>query len=285
MIQETLDMLAPIGITSLLVFVAYEFINGKYKDGKKTKQDWQMAGICLAALAFVQRPLLAFLVFGFMTALFPSTQGAFQWIDQEYFWPGLLVFILVDELFHGGTHFISHRPSFKNKVLVKVQNFIKAAHRPHHFSGGNDGKGQLNVTQTYVEGWGWALILPNYIIGLAVLYMGMYQIFLVGTALKGLWALHNHCNWNYDLWLLNHKNIFVRKSMYALCHVITFPTQHHQHHSRGKNSAKNMQNLLAVYDWLLWGTLVIEKTKPDIYGWRQNEIEEKSVMRRFLQIT
>ena len=125
MIQQTLDMLAPIGLSALIVFLTYEFLAGKYRDGKKTKQDWQMAGICLAALAFVQRPLLGFIVFGIMAVSFPESQGAFQWIDQQFFWWGLLSFIAMDELLHGATHYLSHRRSFKHKALMRIQNFIK----------------------------------------------------------------------------------------------------------------------------------------------------------------
>ena len=282
MLQDTLDMLAPIGILSLGFFSLYEWVNGKYKNGKKTKEDWKMAGICLAALVFVQRPLLMLVVFWLMSVLFPEGQGVYHWIDVEYFGIGVVLFIVVDEFFHGGAHLFSHSSRPKNKVLRSIQSFVKAAHRPHHFSGGNDNKGELNVTQTYVEGWGWAFILPNYIIGLMVLYLGMYKIFLVGTAIKSLWALHNHCNWNYDLYLLNHRNVVVRKVMYGICHVFTFPTMHQQHHSRGKNSAKNMQNMLSIFDWLLWKTLVIENKRPEIFGWRQNEVEERSVLYRFL---
>ena len=69
--------------------------------------------------------------------------------------------------------------------------------------------------------------------------------------------------------------------MYGLCHVLTFPTQHHQHHSRSKNSAKNMQNFFAIYDWLFWKTLVIEKERPQIYGWRQAPEEARSALFRY----
>ena len=34
-----------------------------------------------------------------------------------------------------------------------------------------------------------------------------------------------------NLYLLNHPNPLVRRTMYALCHVFTFPNQHHQHHA------------------------------------------------------
>ena len=281
MMEETLDLLAPIGITTVAVFCLYEWLQGKYRNGKKSREDWYMAGICLAALALVQRPLLMFLVFGFMGWLFPQGMGALNWVDQQYLVPGVLLFIAGDEFFHGWAHHFAHARRPKSKLARRIQSFYKAAHRPHHFSGGNDNRGELNVTQTYVEGWGWALFLPNYALGLVVLYLGMYKIFLIGTVIKSVWALHNHCNWNYDLYLLNHPNPVVRRTMNALCHVLTFPTMHQQHHSRGKNSAKNMQNMLAVYDWLIWKTLVIEKQRPAVYGWRQSEKEERNVWYRF----
>jgi hypothetical protein len=109
-------------------------------------------------------------------------------------------------------------------------------------------------------------------------------VFLIGTVFKGLWAAHNHVNWNYDLYFLNHPWPWVRKTMRGLCHIITFPTQHHHHHARGKNSAKNMCNLLALYDWLLFGTLAIETEKPSQYGWKQSPKEEHSIWYRYFAI-
>lgn len=281
MIQKTLDLMAPIGISAVLLFILYECFTGKYRDGRKTREDWLMAGICLAALAFIQRPLLVLLIFGFMAWLFPGAMGTFNWIDQNHLILGIILFIMVDELLHGGMHNFAHSGKSKYPLIRRLQSFYKSSHRPHHFCGGNDERGELNVTQTYVEGWAWALFLPNYTFGLIVLYLGLYKIFLIGTAIKSIWALHNHCNWNYDLYLLNHPNRWIRNGMYALCHLITFPTMHHQHHSRGRNSARNMQNMLAIYDWLLWRTLVIEREKPAVYGWRQSKIEEKNVLYRF----
>lgn len=111
-------------------------------------------------------------------------------------------------------------------------------------------------------------------------YLGLTEVFLVGTIFKGLWAAHNHVNWNYDLYFLNYRWAWVRKSMYGLCHVFTFPTQHHHHHAQGKNSGSNLCNLLAIYDWLIFGGLVIEK-KPDVYGWKQSPEEEHSIWYRF----
>ncbi|MEM9729707.1 MAG: sterol desaturase [Myxococcota bacterium] len=260
--------------------IAYEWLNGKYEDGKKTKEDWLMGGLCISVLAAVQRPLLMGLVFFSMAALFPAFGGALHFIDTDYFWWGLLGFILIDEFLHGAAHKFAHMPKVKNKGLAKVQEFYRKAHRPHHLVGGNDGAGELSATHTFVEGWAWWLFLPNYTFGFIALYTGLYEIFLWGTLIKSAWGVHVHTNWNYDLYLLNHPNRFVRKGMYALCHVITFPTMHQHHHSRGKNSAKNMQNLLALYDWLFWG-LVIETERPKTFGWRQRKAEEHDVIHRF----
>ena len=61
----------------------------------------------------------------------------------------------------------------------------------------------------------------------------------------------------------------------------TPPTQHHHHHARGKNSAKNVCGSLALYDWLVFGTLAIETERPAVYGWRQSEREQKSALYRY----
>lgn len=265
----------------LVTFLLFEFLSGRLRNGKKSREDWYMSGICMAALTLVQRPLLMATIFLLLGFAFPAQFGALNWINQEYFWTCLIVFLMVDELLHGGAHKFSHSKAPKNKVLQKIQAFMKISHRPHHMNGNNDKRGEINVTHTYVEHWAWLLILPNYWFGMATLYFGFYEAFFWGTMIKSVWALHVHTNWNYDLYLLNHSNPIIRKGMYALCHVITFPTMHHQHHSRSKNSAKNMQNFLALWDWLLWDTLVIEKERPEVYGWRQSEREERDVWYRF----
>ena len=90
---------------------------------------------------------------------------------------------------------------------------------------------------------------------------------------------HVHTNWSYDLYFLNHPKPWVRRTMRALCHVFTFPNQHHQHHSRTRNSARNMQNFLALYDWLLWKTLVIETKRPAVYGWKQQPHDARPLVR------
>ncbi len=270
-------------ISCLAFFLLYEWLAGRNKDGKKTKEDWAMAGLSLGFLAAVQRPLLTLFIFFAMTALFPTYAGEFRWLEVEYFWPGIVIYFLIDEYLHGRAHLFTHSGKTKYKWLNKIQSFYKLAHRPHHQNGGNDGKGELTVTHTYVEHWGWWLALPNYWFGLICLYLGFYELFFYGTVFKAIWGMHVHVNWgkSYDLYLLNHKNPIISKTMYALCHVFTFPNMHHQHHSRSKNSAKNMCNVISIYDWLLWDSLVIEKERPKIYGWRQTDKEEFSPLYRY----
>jgi hypothetical protein len=140
----------------------------------------------------------------------------------------------------GGAHWFSHARRMTWKPLLYLQQLFKIGHRPHHFIGTNDGKGEISVTQTSVEHSLFWFIMPNFLFQFICLYLGLTEIFLFGTAFKGLWAAHNHVNWNYDLYFLNHRRAWVRKTMYVLCHVLTFPTQHHHHHARGKNSAKSI---------------------------------------------
>ncbi len=116
---------------------------------------------------------------------------------------------------------------------------------------------------------------------MAAVYVGMVDTWFWATVLKNLWGVHVHTNWSWDLYLLNHPNRFVRNAMWGLCHVLTLPNHHHHHHARSGNSAKNMQNVLAVYDWLLWDTLVIEKQRPEVYGWKQRPEDEHVLWRYF----
>jgi len=265
----------------MLFCIGFEWLTGKYREGRRTAKDWQMAGLCTAAMFAVQRPLLIAAIFFLLSGLFPQYRDALNWIDQEYFWSGLIAYILIEEYLHGLGHWFSHSRRPKYKWLQPVQAFYRLAHRPHHLVGSNDGKGQLGVTQTFIEGWGWFFILPSFWFQFSALYFGLYEIFIWGTLFKGLWALHVHTNWHYDLYLLNHPNPWIRKFTYGLSHIVTLPTTHHHHHARGKNSAKNMHNLLAIYDWLIYDSLVIETEAPKQYGWKQSEKEERSILYRF----
>lgn len=278
------DLLKVVVVVFIVLAALWEVASGRTKEGKKTKKDWQMAFLATLMMGIVQRPLLLIGISFILMTLFPSSAGSLAWLEQEYFWWTLIIFFCVEEFLHGSAHLFAHARRPKNKALQWVQAFFKMNHRPHHLSGGLDGKGQLSVTQTFINGWAWWFILPNYWFQLIALYLGLTEVFLVATVFKGLWAAHTHVNWNYDLYFLNHKNKWVRTIMWGLCHVLTFPTQHHQHHSRGKNSAKNVTSTLAIYDWLVFKTLAIETSKPEMYGWRQSEEEAKSVFKRYFNI-
>ncbi len=238
----------------IVFYIFYEWAKGALKDGKKNAKDWQMLAIAVS------------LIFGSFTlcmALIPNHLGALAWLEDEYFFSCIIGFVLIDELLHGWVHNFAHERT------------------PSNLHGGADNRGELGVSQTIVVGWGWAITLPNYWFGYICLYLGLVEAWAIGTAIKSLWGIHTHANLDYDLKLLNHKNPLIAKTMYALCHVLTFPTQHHQHHSRSRNSACNMQNMLAVYDWLLWKKLAIEFERPKIYGWRKNDKEENNSLYRY----
>ncbi|AZT82365.1 sterol desaturase [Marinobacter sp. NP-4(2019)] len=269
-------------VTSFIVLTAlWEVVSGRTREGRKSKQDWRMAFLATFMMVAVQRPLVLLVLTLVLSTLIPGSAGSLAWLEQAYFWPTLIVFFCVEEFIHGSFHLFAHRRRPNNRVLQWIQAFYKMSHRPHHMSGGLDNKGQLSVTQTFVNGWAWWLIMPNYTFQLLCLYLGLVDVFLIATAFKGLWAAHTHVNWNYDLYFHNHRWAWVRKTMWALAHILVFPTQHHHHHARGPNSAKNVTSTLAIYDWLVFGTLAIETSKPKVYGWRQKEQEANSVLKRY----
>ncbi|MCG8672488.1 MAG: sterol desaturase [Pseudomonadales bacterium] len=286
-IMESISIHSANQVMSALLFslmlglLCYEFFSGRLSGGRRTLMDWKMSGISFAMVGLVQRPLVFGACYLLLAMLLPNGLGGVREFSQEYFWWCLLGFLAIDEFLHGGTHYFSHMKSPKNKSLAAIQRFIKRAHRPHHLHGGVDSKGEISAAHAPVQHWAFLFILPNYWFGALVLYMGFVEVFFVGTFIKTAWVFHVHTNWNYDLYFLNHKNKYVRKAMYGLCHIFTFPTQHHQHHSRSKNSAKNMQNFFAIYDWLFWNTLVIENERPKIYGWRQAPAESESALFRY----
>ena len=264
-----------------LLCVLYEYFTGNFRKGTFSPTDYKMIAICSVGISLVQRPLVAAFIFLLAGWLMAPYQGVLAAIEHEYFWWALLGFILLEEYFHGLGHWFAHSRSPKLKLLRPVQKIFKTAHRPHHLIGNDDDKAQMTVGQTFVEGWTYWFVMPNIWFSFIALYLGLTEVFLYGMIFKGVWALHVHTNWHYDLYFLNHKNALVRKIAFGLAHIFTFPTTHHHHHSRGKNSAKNLHNFLALYDWLFYGTLSIERSEPERYGWRQYEREKGSALYRF----
>tara|TARA_R110002073_G_scaffold84612_5_gene201766 strand:+ start:29572 stop:30441 length:870 start_codon:yes stop_codon:yes gene_type:complete len=278
--MNTNDMVAASVLAFVLLAAFLEWLSGRSGNGARTGGDWKIAGLTTVMMVVVQRPLVLLIIGLSLAAVFPTSAGSLSWLEQSYFWPTLIAFFCLEELIHGAGHYFAHSRRPKMKWAQTLQAFYKLSHRPHHISG-DDERGQISVTQTFTNGWLWWFIMPNYWFQLSCLYLGLTEVFLWGTVAKGLWSAHTHCNWNYDLYFHNHKWAWVRKTMWGLAHIITFPTQHHHHHARGKNSAKNVCGSLAIYDWLIFDTLAIETSRPEVYGWRQSEREQKSVFHRY----
>lgn len=264
-----------------VLFIIYEWVTGNYKKGTLSKTDYKMFALCAGAIALVQRPLVMLLVFTLAGLVLAPYQGALAFLDEGYFWPTLLAFILLEEFFHGLGHWFAHSRTPKTAPMRVLHKLFRTAHRPHHLIGNDDDNARLAVGQNFVEGWMYWFVMPNIWFSFVALYLGLTEVFMYGMIFKGVWTLHVHTNWQYDLYFLNHKRPIVRKIAYALAHVFTFPNQHHHHHARGRNSGKNLQNVLSLYDWLFWGTRVIELEAPKRYGWRQTEEEKKSALYRF----
>lgn len=264
-----------------LLCIVYEWMSGNYSGGKLSRVDYKMAAISSVVVAVIQRPLVMTIVFFVAGLIILPYKGALGFLEEDYFWPMLLVYILLEEYLHGVGHWFAHTRTPKRKWLRPLHKIFRTAHRPHHLIGNDDDKAQISVGQTFVEGWLYWLVMPNIWFSMIGLYLGLLEVVAVGVVIKGVWSIHVHVNWKYDLYFLNHPNRFIRKAMYGLAHVFTFPNQHHQHHARGKNSAKNMHNFLAFYDWLIYDTLVIESSTPKQYGWKQTEEEKASALYRF----
>jgi hypothetical protein len=263
------------------ICVCYEWLTGAFRKGALSNTDYKMAAICGVGISLVQRPLVMALVFAVCGFLLAPYQGALSALQDQHFWLCLLGFVLLEEYFHGLGHWFAHSRTPKRAWLRPIHKIFRTAHRPHHLIGNNDDKAQMFVGQTFVEGWTYWFVMPNIWFSFIALYLGLTEVFVVGMILKGVWALHVHTGWNYDLYFLNHPNVLVRKFAYGLAHIFVFPTTHHHHHSRGPNSAKNLHNFLAIYDWLIYGTLKIEKEAPKRLGWRQNDKEKDSALYRF----
>ncbi|MGB1060487.1 MAG: hypothetical protein ACPGZU_10185, partial [Ketobacter sp.] len=53
-----------LSVAIIMLLVLYEWVTGKYREGRKTKQDWQMFALSSGVLAVIERPLLLFCCFG-----------------------------------------------------------------------------------------------------------------------------------------------------------------------------------------------------------------------------
>lgn len=264
-----------------MLCVIYEWITGNYKKGILSSTDVKMMAICSVGISLIQRPIVMAIVFAIAGFVLAPYQGVLAPLEENYFGWTLLAFLMLEEFFHGLGHWMAHSRTPKLALLRPLHKIFRTAHRPHHLIGNDDEKAQISVGQTFVEGWMYWFVMPNIWFAFICLYLGLTDVFIVGMIFKGIWALHVHVNWQYDLYFLNHSNALIRRIAFGLAHVFTFPTQHHHHHSRGRNSAKNLQNFLSLYDWLFWGTLQIETESPKRYGWRQNDEEKKSALYRF----
>lgn len=267
-------------VVVLLGLLGFEWLSGRYRNGRKTPIDWQMFGMSTAGIVLVERPLMFAAVYAVADRL-PPLSPSLSRMASEHLAVSVLLFIAVDELLHGWAHTFAHGRVPDSRTMARLHAFYREAHRAHHLVGGEDGRGEVSASHAIVAGWGWMLFLPNYWFGAAVLGAGLTDTWLWGMLLKNIWGMHVHTNWRYDLYLLNHPNRWIRGTMFALCHVLTFPHQHHHHHARGRNSARNMQNVLSLYDWLLWKTLSIETAPPAHYGWKPRPRERSALYRYF----
>ena len=66
------------------VLVAYEWLTGKYKDGKKTVKDWQMFGLSAAGIQLIERPLLMYCVYLLLDSVLPEQRESWGWISEQY---------------------------------------------------------------------------------------------------------------------------------------------------------------------------------------------------------
>lgn len=278
---ETMKLETIIPAAFFLLCILYEWVTGNYRNGKLNAVDLKMAAISSVMVALVQRPLVMTVVFTVAGFLILPYQDGLAGLQDNYFWLALLGYILIEEFLHGLGHRFAHTGTPKRKWLRPLHKIFRTAHRPHHLIGNDDNKARISVGQTFVEGWTYWLVMPNIWFSMIALYLGLIEVVAIGVVVKGLWSIHVHVNWHYDLYFLNHHKPWVRKVAYGLAHVFTFPNQHHQHHARGKNSAKNMHNFLSLYDWLIYDTLVIESSPPKQYGWRQTDEEKRSALYRF----
>jgi hypothetical protein len=271
---------AAITIGSLLVATLFEWWSGKYRDGKKTAMDWKMAGLCTLALAAFQRPFVNFATFSAGDSMFSRGRGALAFLERDHVVLCAIAYVMLSELVHGIGHRFAHATKIRGGVLGWLQRAYFEAHRPHHLSGDDDDKGQLSATHIFIEGWTFWLIMPTFYVAALMVYLGLEKAVLYGTLFTSAWGIHVHANWTYDLYFLKHRSPWVRLPARALAHVFTFPTAHHQHHARGKASNKNFHNCLALWDWLLWDSLLIPDSRPAIYGWRTPR-HDTSALRRF----
>ena len=96
-------------VTVFIVLAAiWEVLAGRTRDGKKTRQDWKVAFLATLMMVVVQRPLVLLLLTLGLSGLFPGSAGSLAWLEEQYFWPTLIVFFCIEEFIHGSFHLFAH---------------------------------------------------------------------------------------------------------------------------------------------------------------------------------
>ncbi len=113
----------------IVFFILYEIAKGATKNGKKIGKDWQMLGIAVTWLHFIERPLLILCSFGLFTLFIPGHAGALAWLDVQYLVPGIIGFVMIDEFLHGWVHNFCDRGGGLHALDVNLA-FILSAHVP-----------------------------------------------------------------------------------------------------------------------------------------------------------
>ena len=232
----------------LLIFGILDAITGLYHNSKRTKDDWLIETISIAAIAILVKPGAALLTLLVGKALLAEYHLHYQEIS---IWISLPIFLLIDDL----SQYWYHRSAHEYPFFWKL-------HRPHHAAP------EMGIFVTYREAFLYPVLIPSvWLMGIC-LYLGWAQAVAFGVVIKQLVLISSHSNWKWDVQLYRHK--ITRPIILVLRRIIITPAFHHAHHGLTakdgvSNPHGNFGNLFSLWDQI-FGTAMYTTEFPKIYG-------------------
>ncbi len=241
-----LDGYIVIGI--ILFFSLLETIAGYLAITKRKLSDWMQEAGGFIALSFVYKPLIIFAAFLLGRLFIPNAQSV---VAHASLWPGVVVYLLVDDILQYWYHRFGHEYEFLWKL-----------HRPHHQAE------EMGFFVSYRNAGLYYLLMPNiWWAGLAI-FLGGAKAVAIGLIAKQIIIIGSHSTVHWDEFLYQHK--VLNPLTTVLEHIFITPAFHYAHHGKSmidgiSDPNGNFGNMFSLWDQL-FGTAKFTRQFPVALG-------------------
>ncbi|NRB42143.1 MAG: sterol desaturase family protein [Pseudomonadales bacterium] len=199
---------------AFLTVIMLEGLSGRLNKSITAGRDMFMMGCgILMHVLFTGATITA--IVALQAKAFPDSLDALAYVS---IWLTLPVVILLNELGHYGVHRLAH--SWRK---------LWPLHRTHHTAT------QMNSAVLFRYGVAWVLILPQVLLGMISLHMGLAAEYAIAAGIGFAANLSTHTAFRWDLALLKIPGFKYPWAVYR--QLITTPAHHWHHHSyKGANS-------------------------------------------------